>query len=65
MKIVKENMAKHDKKGALTSGRGTMMMVKEGMVTQMARKAFNTEKTIVHIAKLKEKTDHNVIIGAH
>ena len=53
LKIAKENKVVHERRGVLISGKGTAMMVRNNIETQMARREFNDEKTIVHIIKGK------------
>ena len=64
MEIAIENVATTEVNGPVTSGKGTALTVKKGISTQIARKAFNTEKSIVHIIKLEEKKDNNLVLGA-
>ena len=54
MEIIKENKVKHEKKGVLICGKGTVMMARQGIRNQKASDKFNSEKTISHIIKLKE-----------
>ena len=66
MKCVKECKVDHGKnKRELVSGKGTVVITKEDIETQPARKGFNNDKTIVHIINLNRNVNNNLVIAAH